>query len=324
MILPNKRFVQNSLVVDIYLIGYKNEGESVVFLIKADSKIIFSAVIDCCKYQNINKTIDILEENNIKKLDYLCWSHPDMDHSKDIEKIFLRYCDKKDTIINIPKDYEMLVHSSKTHTANLFDFINDNLFKKNYQVYNVCDVQDVLCYSDMLSQLEIIYGEKMYTLGIKSFAPNSNLVRKEIMHDRFINNNHSIALNISLGDYCFLFAGDIENNTISFFTKKMIPSKCNYLKIPHHGSLGADKLLNYVTQIDTSCVTKFKKGSTNLPVYSVLDRYEKISQETFITFDNTEKKNNNYGVICTEFDILNNDRHTLLIGDAMRYTRSGK
>ena len=51
--------VENSLSIEINVIGYKTQGESIVLFIRVDSNIVFSAVIDSYSYKNINKTMEI-------------------------------------------------------------------------------------------------------------------------------------------------------------------------------------------------------------------------------------------------------------------------
>ena len=46
--------VKNSLEIEVYVIGYKTMGESIILFIKLDSKIVFSVVIDSYKYNGVN------------------------------------------------------------------------------------------------------------------------------------------------------------------------------------------------------------------------------------------------------------------------------
>ena len=79
------------MCVETYIIGYKNEGESVLFFVRADGGISFSGLIDCFRLRDIDKINDILKENGVKKLDFICWTHPDLDHSKGLKDIIQNY-----------------------------------------------------------------------------------------------------------------------------------------------------------------------------------------------------------------------------------------
>lgn len=83
--------VNNELIIKTYTIGYKPLGESIVILVLADKIVKFSAVIDCFENEERNITLDILNENNIEKVDLICLTHPDKDHCKGLEKILDKY-----------------------------------------------------------------------------------------------------------------------------------------------------------------------------------------------------------------------------------------
>ena len=73
----DKNFIEKLEMV-VYTIGYSVEGESIIILIKRDDDFIeYTVVIDGYKVSSCNKTIDILEDNGIKSIDLLCWTHPD-------------------------------------------------------------------------------------------------------------------------------------------------------------------------------------------------------------------------------------------------------
>lgn len=115
--------VKEKLVIEINVIGYKTEGESSVVFIKYDSGIAFSIVVDCFCYQNKNKTVEILRNNNVKSIDYLCWSHPDYDHSQGMCDIFTEFVNEK-TIINIPENVDNAYEICSNKVKNLFDTLN--------------------------------------------------------------------------------------------------------------------------------------------------------------------------------------------------------
>ena len=136
------------------------------------------------------------------------------------------------------------------------------------------------------------------------------------MLDRFCKNKHSIAFIIYFGNNVFLFTGDIENPTIKQFKRKNIPSSLSYLKIPHHGSKGSDSLLEYIDYIDVSCVTSYVRGSSRNPEKEVLDRYQEVSKKVYSSYNIEGENNDDFGIIYTTFDILNELHTTKLEGNA--------
>ena len=55
-------YFEKHLCVETYIIGYKNEGESVLFFVRADGGISFSGLIDCFRLRDIDKINDILSK----------------------------------------------------------------------------------------------------------------------------------------------------------------------------------------------------------------------------------------------------------------------
>lgn len=310
--------VNKNLQVEICTIGYKAIGESIVLFVKVDSNIVFSAVIDSYCYNGVNKTIEILKNNNVETIDYFCWTHPDDDHSKGLDELFNDFIDEN-TLINIPENAEINSEKCSDSTIDIFNMLKANLGKrgaksgKRYKVYTVSDFKELLANED---DLEILYNEKQYCLEIKSIAPNSQLIRDDFLLDRFCKNKHSIAFIIYFGNNVFLFTGDIENPTIKQFKRKNIPSSLSYLKIPHHGSKGSDSLLEYIDYIDVSCVTSYVRGSSRNPEKEVLDRYQEVSKKVYSSYNIEGENNDDFGIIYTTFDILNELHTTKLEGNA--------
>lgn len=310
--------VNKNLKIEIYVIGYKTIGESIVLFIRVDSNIVFSAVIDSYFYLGINKTVEILEKNNVDKINYLCWSHPDEDHSKGIDELINKYVDKN-TVINIPENVEINKNECSKETIQIFNLLKNNLNirkDRKYRVYTISDFKDILAYEE---DLRILYNEKEYVLEIKSIAPNSNLIRDELLLENFSKNKHSIAFLFYFGNLIFLFSGDIENPTIKLFSKKKIPENLNFLKIPHHGSNSSNYLLDFIKNIDVSCVTSYIRGSSKNPRKSILSRYQEISTHVYSSYNLVGDNDNDFGIICTTFDIIDDSYEIELIGNACEY-----
>ena len=47
-------FIKDSLVIETHIIGYKNQGEAILFFIKVDNYIRYSGLIDCFSNNSIN------------------------------------------------------------------------------------------------------------------------------------------------------------------------------------------------------------------------------------------------------------------------------
>lgn len=192
--------VRNALKIEVYVIGYKGIGESIVLFIKADSLVIFSAVVDSYCYCGENKTIEILNKNSVDKIDYFCWSHPDEDHSLGIDELFHNYIDE-DTLINIPEDVEINKNKCSERTIEIFNLLIEcSKSKKKYKVYTISDFKDILAYEN---DFRVLYNDKEYLMKIESISPNSSLIRQELDVLNFNKNRHSIAFLLYFGKTVF-------------------------------------------------------------------------------------------------------------------------
>lgn len=302
--------VEEKLVIEINIIGYKKEGESSVIFIKYDSEIAFSVVVDCFCYQNLNKTIEILRNNNVKNIDYLCWSHPDYDHSQGMCEIFDEFVNEK-TIVNIPENVDSAYEICSKNVKNLFEKLKGDSYKRNSNIYTVSDNKNLLFYRDDIS---FLYGGSEFELEMESFAPNSSLIREQSLYGNFNKNDHSIGFIISLGEDVLMFTGDMGNNTIDELIR--LPSQPYFLKIPHHGSETSSKMLDVLNFVNVVCSTVYRKGKNNLPSENIINSYKKKTNNLYITSSNANNPNS-YGVINISIDVLNNSFQTKLYGDAI-------
>lgn len=302
--------VKEELVIEINVIGYKTEGESSVVFIKYDSGIAFSIVVDCFCYQNKNKTIEILRNNNVKSIDYLCWSHPDYDHSQGMCDIFTEFVNEK-TIINIPENVDNAYEICSNKVKNLFDTLKKESCKRKSNIYTVSDNKDLLFYTDDIC---FKYDNYDFCLEMKSFAPNSSLICEKSLYGDFNKNDLSIGFTMSLGEDVLMFTGDMGNTTIAELIK--LPSQPCFLKIPHHGSKTSSKMLDVLDSVNVACSTVYRKGKNNLPSHNVINLYKKKTNNLYITSSDTNNLNG-YGVINKSIDVLNDSFQTKLDGDAI-------
>lgn len=305
--------VKNSLEIEVYVIGYKTMGESIILFIKLDSKIVFSVVIDSYKYNGVNKTIELLKENNVDRIDYLCWSHPDDDHSRGMVDIICNFVDEN-TLINIPAKIDINKENCSQSTKEVFKELQENVKTRNkYKVYEISDIMDILGYEELF---QINHNDIVYPLIMKVIAPNSNLSWQEHNNGQFHKNLHSIAFVLYFGKNTFLFTGDIENLVIQNIPPRHIPPAINFLKIPHHGSKSSTSLLEYLRKVNVSCVTAYKRGKSNNPEIEVIDQYNRVSDKVFSTYDIEEKNNDeDFGIVKITYDILKNTYNRYFYGN---------
>jgi hypothetical protein len=307
---------QKTLILDTYLIGYKNAGESIIFIIYTDNNISYTGVIDCYEYNNLNKTIDILNKKNIKNLDFICWTHPDEDHSIGIDNLVKLYANEK-TKVFLPGHINGEEYEYNLRIKNTFNMFNENIMSRKRKKYTVRDV----CDNTRLEYKKFDGGVKgIYEFKILSIAPNSTLLRKNDFKSSFVKNDYSVAVILSLGEFNLLFSGDIENQTISKFEEYYLPEYIDYIKVPHHTSDRSDKILKYLdseNKCEVACSTVFRK--THLPKKTMIETYKNFAREFYCTGKLNCKDKCDYGIINIKFDIIKKDMRTYLEGNSERF-----
>ncbi len=296
-------FCRNSLEIELFVIGFKYEGESIVFLVKCDGGVCFSGLIDC--YETEQHLIEnILKNNNVESLNFICWTHPDMDHSKGIRYIVNKFS-KEITNLWIPENVEFIDRNCGKKIKNFFTYIRQNICKKNtkFKVYTVSDYKNLMAYNP----IEFNYRGCIYNLNIHSLAPSSYRIKSMFYRNNYCKNDRSIVLHINMGKINLFFTGDIENGMILEMPTDYIPKNNDFIKIPHHGSTSSDALIDKIGGNNAiSCSTVYRRGKINLPDQTIMGKY-KIKSERLVCTGKVDsaKEKHKYGVAKFKFDILN-------------------
>ncbi|MGL5752239.1 MAG: hypothetical protein ACRCXT_17020 [Paraclostridium sp.] len=305
--------INKSLYIDIYLVGYKKEGESIIFVIYADDKINYVGVVDSYEVEDSNCTIDILNSLKIKRIDLLCWTHPDKDHSLGIDKL-INLADKNSNIV-IPYGLDRVKEQLSEDILSSIDKIENIAIKKqNYSIKEV--MQDVFMEDERIYK-HLNVDSINYNFKIISLSPHSeiNIKRRLSKAEKIKINDYSIAFYIELGACNFLFAGDIEDQALKRINiKDDLPESFEYVKIPHHSSKTSEKIFETIftedTQNEIACTTTATVGGTRLPNKDVLKKYMDCSKKVYCTdnsmdFIGSSKASGDKGVVHFRFDILN-------------------
>ncbi len=294
----NKTIIINKLEdvkLSIYIIGYPSKGESIVFTILDSENIYYTGVIDCYETENENKTYNLLKELKIKKINFLCWTHPHEDHTKgfekilsgsefDIDNVFL-----PEGIYGLPQEITEYCQVSK----KIVNAVNKRT--KNFSV-TTSDYQSISLDSKIFSKSVVNMSFNIYGL-----APNSSVVR-EIINDKSYKdhiNDFSIAIMIVFEEFKILLTGDIENKTINLINQDFFENSVDFIKIPHHGSSTSSDMLGLFKSNNSenvACSTIYKQH--NLPENEILKEYKNFFKNIYITND----ENN---ILKFDFEIIN-------------------
>lgn len=312
-------YFEKDLCIETYVIGYKNEGESILFFVRADGGISFSGLVDCYKLDDVDKVKDILQENEIEKLDFICWTHPDLDHSKGLVDIIKNYVSQK-TNIWIPEGVDAQEITCSKDVKELFIQFKKCMIDMDaeYNVYSASDRKDMMGYNSICFQK----GVDIFPLEIISYAPNSKIIRKQNYTDKFIKNDRSVFFVLALGSARIFLTGDVEDSTIEKIPSNFFEKHIHIMKIPHHGSDSSGKMLDLGWQVcDVACSTVYRKGHSDLPLANIMKRYSEVSQYLLCTgkADRT-KETEKYGIVKIVTDVIENSFSTYTEGNAESWT----
>lgn len=319
-------FFQETLQLEVNVIGYHEQGESIVFFIKADGHVVYTGLVDCYRTKEQNIVRKVLEEEQVKKIDFICWTHPHDDHTMGLDEIWDQYC-TKDTCFcctDITKaKADLYSDSAMAVFQNMLEVQQKTRKRKKTRIKYLKDATQA-------ERLRCVRNNVQYEFRIHSFAPNSAMLGERIVGDKDAQGNvYSIGLFLFFGEYSIMLAGDVENPVMRRIDEGDVEYPVDYIKIPHHGSISADFLPDKLNKLgikppNIATTTLFRKQQ--LPRTEVVDKYFKWGCREVYATDNIEDPlayECGYGIIKTTFDILEKNEYieTVLIGDALPYER---
>ncbi len=309
---------EDTLYIKTYIVGYRKQGEAILFFIFTDNKISFSGLVDCFKTKEINCVEKILDDNKIKNLNFICWTHPDLDHSDGLKDIIEKYA-SEETDIWIPEGIDSKEITCSQEVKKLFDELKKCVvnYDTNYNVYSASDRKDLLFYNSICFTKDM----NSYPLKMISYAPNSKIIRKQHYMDRFIKNDRSVFFILALGETRIFLTGDIEDKTIEKIPLDFFQEHIHIMKIPHHGSDTSVQALNFGNgKCDVACSTVYRMGKSNLPLSDVMDQYVSNSEYVYCTGKKDEtKEEDEYGIIEITTNIVDNSFSVNVEGNAMKW-----
>lgn len=296
-------YTENNLIFELYLIGHKNLGESIVFFVKSHYKCLYSGVVDCYSTDRVAVVEKLLQDNNITELSFLCWTHPHDDHSLGIINIFDNFC-TQNTSIWIPDVSSIEPDAYSKESAEFYK----KLFSK-FKIKKTSFLWDINTVSDNKNLVSVHFNNLniIHNFTIDSFSPPSRCIIYDRTKNKIRNiNYYSIGLIINIGIYYILLGGDVQNEILRNIPQFDI-NGIEYLKIPHHGSDTSDFIINKFTQdIHPVIATTTVFRSKNLPNKVILEKYKEWGVQSLICTGHINKRNDtdDYGYIKTTFDLL--------------------
>ncbi len=274
---------KSKLCVKFFIVGYPSCGESVVVCICDGDKVLYTCVIDSFKYRMHNETVCILQRLGVGHVDLLCWSHPDHDHSFDMDSIISGFCDDTTKFL-LPQGVN----------GKSFDMVNYNKGDKLIvakiaamnEKHKICHNTVCVCPKHRMEveSFSLVGYTDEVPVNVMALSPASPTINHRIAREQVIEKNElCISLCLEVGAFRVLLCSDIENPAIANLHAKSLHEPI-LVKIPHHSSPTAAALLDYATFSPTStfaCTTGYR--SMKLPNMKVLDSYGKCCKMVHFT-----------------------------------------
>ena len=189
-------YLKNKKEYDLKIYFF-NAGKADAILISKDDKNI---MIDTGEERLKDDIFNYLNNNNIKKIDYLIITHFDKDHVGSASHI----------INNIEVDNVLQSNSPK-----------DSTYYNNYiKALNNKNITPITVSND--------YEIDLAGMNITVNGPDK-------IYDSNESNNSSLITSIIYNDISFLFMGDAENKRLKDYLKEH-NNTYNFLKVPYHGN----------------------------------------------------------------------------------------
>ena len=153
---------------------------------------------------------------------------------------------------------------------------------------------------DCFTVMDIYESKSPIDVSIKAISPISHIlaehIEKDVLND---SNDLSVVILLDVGGYCFYFGGDTTNDHIDCSNRRLM-RKCQFVKIPHHGSDTAVHLIGYLPPaLDAACTTVYNRKALR-PMKEIIDAYKEKKAEVYSTNTNPDAGNHPYGII--EYD----------------------
>ena len=318
-------FFTDSLELEVNVIGYHNQGESIVFFIKADGHAVYTGLVDCYRTKELNIVKRVLEKEQTERLDFVCWTHPHDDHTIGLDEIWDEFCTEETHFCctNIVKAAQDLYSKEAMAVFQNITDVHKSRKKKKIDITYISDFKK-------MERLMCVGNGAKYKFEIFSFAPKSAVLGERIVNNKEEQGNiYSVGLYLFFGEYSLMLAGDVENQTLRRIVDEDMEYPVDYIKMPHHGSMSASFLPDKLEKLEIAApniATTTLYRRYRLPQNEVIDRYYEWGCQEIYTTGNIEDSssyNNGYGIIRTTFDILEKNEYieTELIGDAIPYAK---
>ena len=324
--MTNKEIFVNSfdnLKLDIYVVGYPQQGESVLCVLREEDGILFVSLVDSYTPPSpqTNHVAAILDSLGRPPIDMLVWTHPDEDHSLGISVMMNEYDPKHEADVFIP------AHLSEIASEDAMKEFNNLLAWYNPTGQGIRP-------HTYLNEVSMTNGEirSLFTISLieratnsaihmhaSFYLPNSSMaIRKAPDWSSARTNEYSVVHSLCFNGQQYLFCGDMTKNNVLFLPERFF-SCVKFIKIPHHGSKEpinlAGKMISMGVKDPISATTIYQKGSSDNPDDETVNLYKTFCSNVFSTGKDSR---DNYGCIKLTMNSKGDLESHILDGNAVR------
>lgn len=301
-----------NLIVSIFVIGYKNIGESVIVLFRDQHDnvdvTVMSMVIDCYEKDGLNLIRKVLKKYHVDKLDFVCWTHPHCDHSLGIDSL-IKDNFHDDIVIITPKFYfgnivPDLLKLESAKTPQIFQ----NIWKLVEKHSNIQEIwRSISANGDCTNSypMQLYSNDELYQKDVCLYF----LTPLGYRTDQFAIEGHqfgkpnelSVSFIMSIDGYDFFFGGDTENEHAAGINKDFVRNM-RWIKVPHHCSFGAKPIADNIgPRFDYAASTVYT--SSYLPKQEIQEMYASAGTLHMTQLEEIEeyKLKHGYGIIQYDY-----------------------
>lgn len=234
---------------------------------KADAALIIHnerlGIIDTGTKEQYKYVADSIDETGIKTISFMILTHYDEDHVGNAVKLLQNYKVEQIFVpdyVSEKENYESVMQELRKH-ENVHFLSEDTSY--NW------------------------HGVKIDFITLKD---------KKLLQKEKPDNNASLVSIFTYGSNRFLFAGDIEKNRINELVETNADIKCDYIKIPHHGTK-EKPILKFVEEaspkyavISTSAERDEAKHTKKSLQECGIDTYDTCMGDIIVTSDGKDIK----------------------------------
>lgn len=301
-------FLGNKLYLEIIMVGYKYQGESLIISLKDSRSVpLWTGVIDCYKNRNINFTCEKLKEMNYgkKSIDLLMITHPDEDHIKDISNIINNFTDN--STIYIMPDF---INSNIKDTKDI-QTIKECICKR-YETHESGQYNNIF-YNRNINESNLCWkfignDNKRHVLKIETYLPTDSIMSMSRYHNPQQKNEYSLFVNLIIDNQInFVFSGDCLDYSLKLLDEEDFNKMKNtlYFKIPHHGSKETKFIKEIIKNeniiLTSTAVCAYRKDVTDNKILEFYNNYCKDCVSVTAKDDSKYE----YGILKHVYDVVN-------------------